>query len=111
MITFVKIREAFFSRIPCTATEIEQVFLNLIRNAAEFMAEVKEKEKKARLTLKTRKETDNALIELKATAREWTKTTANGSLNPSLQLNLQGWHRAWFFGILILLSSTTTTEP
>jgi len=52
------------ARVPCTATEIEQVFLNLIRNAAEAMSEVEEIEGGPRVTIRTRKEKDHCLIEI-----------------------------------------------
>jgi len=52
------------SQVPCTTTEIEQVYLNLIRNAAEAMAGDKEKEEGPRITIRTRREKDHALIEV-----------------------------------------------
>ena len=55
---------ADLSQIPCTPTEIEQVFLNLIRNAAEAMAEVREKDAEPRITIRTQREKDHALIEV-----------------------------------------------
>jgi signal transduction histidine kinase len=52
------------SQVPCTATEIEQVFLNLIRNAAEAMTEIKDRGAEPRITIRTRREKDHALIEI-----------------------------------------------
>ncbi|MCP4105723.1 MAG: PAS domain S-box protein [Desulfobacteraceae bacterium] len=51
-------------RINCTATEIEQVFLNLLKNSAQAMAEIKEKKEKPEIILRTRQETDWVLIEV-----------------------------------------------
>jgi len=63
-VEIVRDYEDGLSQVPCTATEIEQVFLNIIRNAAEAMAEHRVEKGEPRITIKTRKEKDRALIEI-----------------------------------------------
>jgi len=55
---------ADLSQVPCTSTEIEQVFLNLIRNAVEAMAENRGRKAGPRITIRTRMEKDHVLIEV-----------------------------------------------
>ncbi|MDM8526288.1 ATP-binding protein [Desulfococcaceae bacterium HSG8] len=50
--------------IPCISTEIEQVILNLVKNSAQAMAEIKEKTEPPRITLRTKKEGKYAQIEV-----------------------------------------------
>jgi len=51
-------------QVPCIDTEIEQVILNLLKNSAQAMAEVKEKTEKPRIILRTRKEPEHLRIEV-----------------------------------------------
>lgn len=50
--------------VPCDKTEIEQVILNLLRNAAQAMATEAGTEKAHRITLRTRREAGYAVIEV-----------------------------------------------
>ncbi len=53
-----------FPKVSCVATEIEQVMLNLLRNAAHAMSAKKEPHTPSRITLRLRKEGDKARIEV-----------------------------------------------
>jgi PAS domain S-box-containing protein len=50
--------------IPCVRTEIEQVLLNLIKNAAHAMSEIKNEDYKPEITIKTADADDYVLIEV-----------------------------------------------
>ncbi len=50
--------------VPCIDTEIEQVILNLLKNSAQAMAEIKEKTEKPQIMLRTRKEAEYLRIEV-----------------------------------------------
>ncbi len=50
--------------VPCTATTIEQVFLNLLRNAAQALAEKHAAGYKPQMIIRTQKDKDNAIIEI-----------------------------------------------
>jgi len=54
-----------FPKVRCAATEIEQVILNLLRNAAHAMSANKDPKTPSRITLRLRKEEDKARIEVK----------------------------------------------
>ncbi|MGE0087741.1 MAG: sensor histidine kinase [Desulfococcaceae bacterium] len=53
-----------FPKVSCAATEIEQVILNLLRNAAHAMSAKKNPQTPSRITLRLRKDGDNARIEV-----------------------------------------------
>ena len=50
--------------VPCVATEIEQVILNLLKNAAQAMAERPTEDREPRITLRTRREGPWAVVEV-----------------------------------------------
>ncbi|WP_319406349.1 cache domain-containing protein [uncultured Desulfosarcina sp.] len=50
--------------VPCAATEIEQVILNLLRNAAQAMGENGRQRQPPCITLSLRRESDSAVIEI-----------------------------------------------
>ena len=50
--------------VPCSATEIEQVVLNLLRNAAQAMSEGQEHDQPPCITLHLRRECEFAVIEV-----------------------------------------------
>ena len=50
--------------IPCTGTQIEQVFMNLLRNSAQAMRERPQGSPPPRITLRTRKENNSARIDI-----------------------------------------------
>lgn len=51
-------------QVPCIDTEIEQVILNLLKNSAQAMAEVKEKTERPCIILRTKKEPEHLRIEV-----------------------------------------------
>ncbi len=53
-----------FPKVRCVATEIEQVILNLLRNAAHAMSAKKDPQTPSRITLRLRKDGDRARIEV-----------------------------------------------
>lgn len=61
-ITIQRDYDARLTTVYCDKTEIEQVILNLLKNAAQALAEVAEPEPV--ITLRTRRELDHALIEV-----------------------------------------------
>ncbi|MEZ4527726.1 MAG: cache domain-containing protein [Desulfobacterales bacterium] len=53
-----------FPKVNCVATEIEQVILNLLRNAAHAMSSKRDPQRPSLISLRLRKEGDNARIEV-----------------------------------------------
>ena len=51
-------------RVPCVASEIQQVLLNLLRNAAQALFEQEDRTEPQRITLRTRQEGDLVCIEV-----------------------------------------------
>jgi signal transduction histidine kinase len=56
--------ESNLPEVPCEKTEIQQVILNLLKNAAESMAQQNERGDQPRITLRTSKEDDTVRIEV-----------------------------------------------
>jgi signal transduction histidine kinase len=63
-IRIVKEYDPELRNIRCTKTEIEQVILNLVKNAAHAMTEIQEENYKPQITIKTRGEGEYAVIEV-----------------------------------------------
>ncbi len=52
------------TEVPCIVTEIEQVILNLLKNSAQAMGEIKERTNTSKIILRTRKEAEHMQIEV-----------------------------------------------
>ncbi|QTA93270.1 Two component system histidine kinase, PAS and HAMP domains-containing [Desulfonema magnum] len=52
------------TEVPCIVTEIEQVILNLLRNSAQAMAEIKERKNTSKIILRTKREAEHVQIEI-----------------------------------------------
>jgi PAS domain S-box-containing protein len=63
-IQIIREYDAELPRTPCIPTEIEQVVLNLLRNSAQAMAEIKERTAAPVIILRTRKTSEYLLIEV-----------------------------------------------
>lgn len=63
-IMIVRDYDADLPPLVCSVTEIEQVILNLLRNAAQALAEKPPSEERPRVTLRTRREGDMARIDV-----------------------------------------------
>jgi signal transduction histidine kinase len=63
-IRIVRRYEADMPQVPCASTEIEQVILNLLRNAAQAMSENEPQKRPPCITLHLRRENDFAAIEI-----------------------------------------------
>ncbi|GAB6042442.1 ATP-binding response regulator [Endothiovibrio diazotrophicus] len=63
-IEIVKHFDAELPMVPCVASEIEQVILNLLKNAAQAMADHPVEGRSPRITLRTRREPQWAVVEV-----------------------------------------------
>lgn len=63
-ITIVREYAPDLPKVPCDAVKIQQVFLNLLKNSAQAMAHGRDKTRRPRIVLRTKKEADMARVEL-----------------------------------------------
>ncbi len=68
--------------VPCVAVEIEQVILNLLKNAAQALAAVKERDEKPRITLRLKRDWSMARIEVEDNGTGMDQATAKRIFEP-----------------------------
>ncbi len=94
--------------VPCAATEIEQVVLNLLRNAAQAMTRQKSGAISPALPCACVRKPSLPSLRWPTTAREWIPENSSASSSLSTPPRRLAWERDWDSRFPILSSPTTT---